>query len=63
MTTIIPPEFAAALKKGGLSEYFSRLAPSHRKEYLKWIIEAKKPETRAARIAKALKMLAEKQGR
>lgn len=30
---------------------FGGLPPSHRREYLSWIGEAKKPETRARRIA------------
>ena len=32
---------------------------SHRKEYVGWIEEAKKPETRERRIAKTVKALAE----
>jgi uncharacterized protein YdeI (YjbR/CyaY-like superfamily) len=35
------------------------LAPSHRYEYLEWITEAKREETRARRIAQALEWLAE----
>jgi uncharacterized protein YdeI (YjbR/CyaY-like superfamily) len=35
------------------------LAPSHRYEYLEWIIEAKREETRAKRIGQALEWLAE----
>lgn len=34
------------------------LAPSHRKEYVGWIEEAKKPETRARRLDKTVEMLA-----
>ncbi len=30
---------------------FSRLPPSHRNEYLKWVLEAKTPVTRARRIS------------
>ena len=30
---------------------FEALAPSHKAEYLKWIDEAKRPETRQRRIA------------
>jgi uncharacterized protein YdeI (YjbR/CyaY-like superfamily) len=30
---------------------FDGLPPSHRREYLSWVIEAKRPETRARRIA------------
>lgn len=38
---------------------FDALAPSHRREYLEWITEAKRPETRAKRIATAIEWLAE----
>lgn len=36
---------------------FERLAPSHRREYLLWIDEAKKPETRARRVAGMIRKL------
>jgi hypothetical protein len=36
---------------------FDTLAFTHKREYVKWIIEAKKPETRAARLAKTIDML------
>lgn len=36
---------------------FEGLAPSHRKAYVRWIEEAKKPETRERRVAKAVAML------
>jgi len=38
---------------------FAKLSYSHRKEYVGWITEAKKPETRAARIAKTVQKLIE----
>lgn len=44
------PKAAAALKA---------LAPSHRREYINWISEAKRPETRAKRIQTAVEWLAE----
>jgi uncharacterized protein YdeI (YjbR/CyaY-like superfamily) len=56
----IPSEFAAALKTAGLEKFFAECTPSHRREYLKWIGEAKKPETRLARSQQAVKMLATK---
>jgi uncharacterized protein YdeI (YjbR/CyaY-like superfamily) len=37
---------------------FNELAPSHQAEYLKWINEARKPETRARRISAMLERLA-----
>lgn len=36
---------------------FAALSYSHKKEYIDWILQAKKPETRAARIEKMLKVL------
>ncbi|HXD72848.1 MAG TPA: YdeI/OmpD-associated family protein [Vicinamibacterales bacterium] len=36
---------------------FDTLAFSHRKEYVVWIVEAKKPETRDARVTKTVEML------
>jgi Bacteriocin-protection, YdeI or OmpD-Associated len=36
---------------------FDTLSFTHRREYVKWIIEAKKPETRTARLAKTIDML------
>ncbi|HSY17462.1 MAG TPA: YdeI/OmpD-associated family protein [Candidatus Acidoferrales bacterium] len=56
----IPSEFAAALKAAGLEKFFAECTPSHRREYLKWIGEAKKPETRVARSLKAAQRLAAK---
>lgn len=40
-------------------ENFDQLAPSHRREYLEWITEAKREETRLKRLATALEWLAE----
>jgi uncharacterized protein YdeI (YjbR/CyaY-like superfamily) len=57
--TIVPKDFADALEESGLDEFFLGCAVSHRREYLKWIAEAKRPETRKQRIQKALKMLSD----
>jgi uncharacterized protein YdeI (YjbR/CyaY-like superfamily) len=57
----LPPEFSAALKKAGLTDFFAGCTAAHRREYLQWVGEAKKPATRAARIQKAIQMLAAKQ--
>ena len=37
--------------------FFDSLAPSHRKEWVRWIEEAKKPETRSARILRTVSAL------
>ncbi|MBJ7451946.1 MAG: DUF1905 domain-containing protein [Blastococcus sp.] len=36
---------------------FDALAPSHRKEWVRWVEEAKKPETRAARVEKTVESI------
>jgi uncharacterized protein YdeI (YjbR/CyaY-like superfamily) len=56
----VPQDFAAALRESPpASATFDGLAPSHRREYLDWITEAKREETRGKRIATALEWLAE----
>ena len=47
--TALPDDLDAALDDAARSHFHS-LAPSHRKEWVRWVEEAKKPETRAARI-------------
>jgi len=54
----IPEDLAAALAAAGLTETFAKLAPSHRKEHVRAITEAKAAETRQRRIAKAVEMVA-----
>jgi hypothetical protein len=54
----VPPELEKALKKNAKAKRaWDELAPSHRREHVKHINEAKKPETRATRIEKTLKAL------
>ena len=56
----VPEDFGIALAATpAAAEFFDELAPSHRYEYLEWITEAKRPETRARRIGEALAWLAE----
>ena len=56
-TVVVPPEFAKLMKKEGVLAAFEKLGYTHRKEYVRWITEAKKEETRQARMAKAIPML------
>jgi Bacteriocin-protection, YdeI or OmpD-Associated/Domain of unknown function (DU1801) len=57
---VMPDDFAKALGAvQGVRERFDAMAPSHRREYLEWIVEAKRPETRAKRIATACEWVAE----
>jgi uncharacterized protein YdeI (YjbR/CyaY-like superfamily) len=53
----VPKDFAAALKANGLAGFFAGCTNAHRLEYLKWIEEAKRPETRKKRIAQAVNMI------
>ena len=56
----IPGDLALAFKQSPAAlHFFERLAPSHKKEYIRWIEEAKRTETRVNRIVKAVEMLRE----
>lgn len=59
-TVEIPADLAEALEAAGVKEAFDALSFSHRREHVQAIEEAKKPETRARRIAKAVEMVAGK---
>lgn len=52
-----PPDLAEALRAGGAASAFARLPPSHRREYLEWIGEAKRPATRERRIRSTVERL------
>lgn len=56
----VPEDLAAALD-GDLEarRFFDGLSYSHRRAYTVWVDDAKKPETRAKRVAQALQMLHE----
>jgi uncharacterized protein YdeI (YjbR/CyaY-like superfamily) len=56
----VPDDLAAALKKNTTArKTFESFSPSHRREYLEWITEAKREETRKERLAKTIKWLSE----
>jgi hypothetical protein len=60
-TLEIPDDVSAALKTQPLTKNrFEKYFYSHQKEWLGWISEAKKPETRKRRIEKAIQTLMEK---
>lgn len=60
-TVKLPEDVTAVLKKKkALFDYFNSLAYSHRKEYVEWILSAKKEETRNQRIQKMAEMLEKK---
>lgn len=56
-TLEVPPALAQVMKKEGLLAFFESLSYTHRKEYCRWISEAKKEETRAKRLDKAVVMM------
>jgi hypothetical protein len=56
-TVEVPAEFEKLLKKAKLWAAFEKLSYTHRKEYCRWISEAKKEETRQNRLSKAIAML------
>ena len=58
--TAPPPDLAAALKKNAKARAtFDGFSPSHKREYIEWIVEAKRDETRQRRLGQAIEMLAE----
>jgi len=59
-----PADFAAALRKAkGAAAKFKALSPSHKREYIEWVMEAKAHDTRARRIAQAVEWIAEGKSR
>jgi len=54
----VPPALAAALEGDPAAKAaYDGMAYTHRKEYARWIAEAKREETRARRVAEALTMI------
>ena len=56
-TLEVPEEFARLMKQEGLLPFFESLSYTHRREYCRWVSEAKKEETRVKRLGKAVEML------
>lgn len=55
--TPVPDDLAAALAAAGVRERFDALAPSHRKEHVRSVTEAKAEATRQRRIEKVVAAL------
>jgi uncharacterized protein YdeI (YjbR/CyaY-like superfamily) len=54
----VPPALATALAGDAAAQAaFDALSFTHRKEYARWVAEAKRPETRERRIAETLARL------
>ena len=60
----IPTELEAVLKKDEMAwSHWEGFTYSHKKEYVEWVTDAKKEETRKRRIAQAFEMIREGQGK
>ena len=60
----VPDDLAAALAgEPEAAAFFAGLSYTHRKTYVGWIEEAKRPETRVARVARAVELLRERKTR
>lgn len=60
----VPDYFTAALKKNAKArKTFEDFSPSHRREYVEWVAEAKREETRKDRLAKSIEWLSEGKSR
>ncbi|HVU16193.1 MAG TPA: YdeI/OmpD-associated family protein [Candidatus Didemnitutus sp.] len=60
----VPPALTTALKKNKkAAAAWDKFSYSHRKEYVEWLTEAKRDETKAARLATTLEWLAEGKSR
>ena len=60
----VPADLAAALKGNkAAARTFTAFSPSHRREYIEWIVEAKRDETRRKRLATTLEWLAKGKSR
>lgn len=57
---VVPDDLAKALAKNAAArKTFEGFSPSSRREYIEWIVEAKRDETRSQRLATTLAWLAE----
>lgn len=56
----VPPDLERALARNARArKAFDGFSPSHRREYVEWIQEARREETRAKRLATAIEWMAE----
>ncbi len=54
----VPEDFARVLRKHPQAlKFFSAMPPSHQREYVRYVEEAKKQETRERRAKRALEMI------
>ena len=50
-------------KRSKAATTFEAMSPSHKREYIEWITEAKGADTRARRVAQTIEWVAEGKGR
>ena len=56
----VPADLAAALKKNAKArKHYDAFPPGAQREYVEWITEAKRDQTRASRLAQAVEWIAE----
>jgi uncharacterized protein YdeI (YjbR/CyaY-like superfamily) len=56
----VPDDLAAALRaRAGARKAFDAFTPSQQREYVEWIVEAKRAATRESRVAQAVEWIAE----
>ncbi len=60
----MPDDFAAALAQvSAAQQHYHAFPPGKQRDYLEWVLEAKREDTRAKRIAQAVEWLAEGKSR
>lgn len=60
----VPPDLEAALRRNAdARRTFDAFSPSHRREYVNWILDAKRDETRQRRLQQAIEWMAEGKSR
>jgi len=60
----VPPLILRALAAHPAARnFFRELAPTYRRDYVRWIVEAKRPETRQRRLEEAIRLLERKRKR
>ena len=60
----VPDDLTAALRKNAKARAtFERFAPGYRRDYIEWIVEAKRDETRQRRVAQTVEWMAEGKSR
>ncbi|ROZ64140.1 YdeI family protein [Ramlibacter sp. WS9] len=60
----VPDDLSAVLKRNAKArKTFEAFSPSHQREYIEWLVEAKRAETREKRLAQAIEWMEEGKSR